>query len=115
MVDAGNDGAYEEKTSTEILLDGDGTKFLMDDGTYKAILTAPKIVIGKSLGQGSVSPVQGYRFSKKWPNNLTQQSGDTLINYESNWLMIGEIIRVETSYIYIYGYQHIIYPNPFST
>lgn len=94
-------GVLEESHSVVLKSDGDGTKALMDDGTYKAIPTAPKIVIGRGLGQGVVSPVQGYRFSKSGLITANPAVGDTLINYDDGLLLIGEIIRVEVSYIYI--------------
>lgn len=94
-------GVLEESHAVVLKSDGDGTKALMDDGTYKAIPTAPKIVIGKSLGQGVTSPVQGHRIQRSGLITANPAVGDTLINYYNGLLMIGEIIRVEASYIYI--------------
>lgn len=66
----------------------------------KCLTSAPKVVIGQSTNQVVVSPVQGYRFQKNGLITASPAVGDTLINYKSNLLVIGEIIRVETSYIY---------------
>ena len=93
-------GVLEESHSVVLKSDGDGTKALMDDGTYKAVPTAPKVVIGKSGGQGVVSPIQGYRFQRSGLITANPAVGDTLINYVDFNIMIGEIIRVEASYIY---------------
>ena len=94
-------GVLEESHSVVLNSDGDGTKALMDDGTYKAIPTAPKIVIGRGLGQGVTSPVQGHRIQRSGLITANPAVGDTLINYYNGLLLIGEIIRVEASYIYI--------------
>ena len=94
-------GVLEESHSVVLNSDGDGTKALMDDGTYKAIPTAPKIVIGKGLGQGVTSPIQGHRIQRSGLITANPAVGDTLINYYNGLLLIGEIIRVEASYIYI--------------
>ena len=94
-------GVLEESHSVVLNSDGDGTKALMDDGTYKAIPTAPKIVIGKGLGQGVSSPIQGHRIQRSGLITANPAVGDTLINYYNGLLLIGEIIRVEASYIYI--------------
>lgn len=93
-------GVLEESHSVVLNSDGDGTKALMDDGTYKAIPTAPKIVIGKSSGQGVISPVRGYQIQRSGLITANPAVGDTLINYDTVNIMIGEIIRVEASYIY---------------
>lgn len=94
-------GVLEESHSVVLNSGGDGTKALMDDGTYKAIPIATKVVIGRSLGQGVVSPVQGYKFPRNGLITANPAVGDTLINYVVDGsLMIGEIIRVEASYIY---------------
>ena len=94
-------GVLEESHSVVLNSDGDGTKALMDDGTYKAIPTAPKIVIGRGSGQGVTSPVQGHRIQRSGLITANPAVGDTLINYYNGLLLIGEIIRVEASYIYI--------------
>lgn len=90
-------GVFESKTTMNLLVNGDGTKALTDNGSYKTI---SKIIIGKSTGQGVTSPVQGHRFQRSGLITANPAVGDTLINYSNSLLMIGEIIRVDASYIY---------------
>lgn len=90
-------GVFESKTTMNLLVNGDGTKALTDNGSYKTI---SKIIIGKSMSIGVVSPVQGYRFQRGGLITANPVVGDTLINYVDGQLAIGEIIRVEIGYIY---------------
>ena len=80
----------------------------------KCLTSAPKVVIGQSTYQSVLSPVQGYKFSKRYLKTANPTVGETLINYENNQLMIGEIIRVETNYIYT-GINILFIPIPSAT
>lgn len=94
--------------------DGSSSLVLAQNGTWRSLPTAPKLVIGQSTHQGVISPVQGYEFPKSGLITANPAVGDTLINYESNQLMIGGIIRVETSYIYT-GTNILFIPIPSTT
>lgn len=93
---------------------GSSSLVLAQNGTWRSLPTAPKVVIGQSTHQGVISPVQGYEFPKSGLITANPAVGDTLINYESNQLMIGKIIRVETSYIYT-GTNILFIPIPSAT
>lgn len=98
-------------------IDGSGNLHMKGEvyaNGVKCLISAPKVVIGQSTHQGVISPVQGYRFSKSGLITANPTVGDTLINYESKQLMIGEIIRVETNYIYT-GTNILFIPIPSAT
>lgn len=105
-------GVFESKTTMNFLVNGDGTKALTDNGSYKTI---SKVVIGKSTYQVVVSPVQGYRFLKSGLITANPAVGDTLINYVSNQLIIGEIIKMDTIYIYTRSTNTLLIPIPSTT
>ena len=100
VVTFGSSGKRTSRFLMQFILSGDGTKALMDDGTYKAIPTAPKVVVGTAISQGTVSPVQGYKFPKSGLQTANPAVGDTLINYSSGLLQIGEIIQMDSTYVY---------------
>ena len=100
VVTFGSSGRRTSRSLMQFILSGDGTKALMDDGTYKAIPTAPKVVVGTAISQGVASPVQGYRFQKSGLQTANPAVGDTLINYSGGLLQIGEIIMVDSTYVY---------------
>ena len=93
-------GKRTSSLGMQFILSGDGTKALMDDGSYKAIPSAPKVVVGTAISQGVASPMQGYRFQKSGLQTANPAVGDTLINYSGGLLQIGEIIMVDSTYVY---------------
>ena len=44
--------------------------------------------------------MQGYRFQKSGLQTANPAVGDTLINYSGGLLQIGEIIMVDSTYVY---------------
>ena len=96
-------GAYEERKSTEITLNGDGTKFLNDAGQYATIPQQERgtmVFFSDQIGRSEVGKGMGIPTSSVKPRGITPVVGKDIV-IETSSGAIGLITSADAQYYWL--------------